>query len=138
MHNYRNMAGMFKILLSLLLSFNILFGSLGLAIYKHTCKLFNQTETTFFQPKTCCESKNDQDLSLNVACCSLEFTQFEIPILVLSFDVEPIHFTGFTTLKGSEFAILTLGEDLPTKKQSIQIPPLIEEDFQSWNQVFII
>ena len=132
------MADMFKILFSLLLSFNILFGSLGLAIYKHTCTLFNQTETTFFQPKSCCESKNDQDLSINVACCSFEFTQLKIPILALSFDFEPIQFTDFTTVKGPKFPIITLDKDLLTKKQSTQIPPLIEEDFQSWIQVFII
>ena len=129
---------MFKILLSLLLSFNILFGSLGLAIYKHTCWVFNKTETTFFQPKACCESKTDRDLAIDVNCCSLEFTHFKIPAVVFSFDVEPIQFTGFTTVKGPKFPIATLGENLLTKKKSIQIPPLIEEDFQSWNQVYII
>ena len=130
---------MLKILFSLLLSFNILFGSLGLAIYKHTCRVFNQTETTFFQPKTCCESKkNDEGLSINVSCCSFEFTQFEIPAVVLAFDVEPIQFTGPIDVKAPKFPIVALEEDLLTKKQSIQIPPLIEEDFQSWNQVYII
>ena len=129
---------MFKILLSLLLSFNILFGSLGLSIYKHTCKFFNQTERTFFVPKSCCENKNDGDISVNVPCCSFEFTKFEIPAMVISFDVEPIQFIGFVIVKESKSPIVDLGADLLTKKQSIQIPPLIEEDFQSWNQVYII
>lgn len=129
---------MFKILLSLLLSLNILFGSLGLAIHKHTCRVFNQTETSFFQPKTCCESKNDGDLSIDITCCSFEFMNFEMPTVVFSFDVEPIQFTGITTVKGSKFPIVTLGEDSLTKKKLIQIPPLIEEDFQSRNQVYII
>ena len=129
---------MFKILFSLLLSINILFGSLGLTIYKHTCGIFNQTERTFFVPKPCCESKNDGDISINVSCCSFEFTQFEIPAMVISFDVEPIQFVGLAIVKESKSPIVAIGADLLTKKQSIQIPPLIEVDFQSWNQVYII
>ncbi len=129
---------MFKILLSLLLTFNILLGSLGLSIYKHTCKISNQTETTIFEPKSCCESKNDGDISINGPCCSFEVRQFEIPAMAISFDVEPIQFIGLVIVKESKSPILALGADLLTKKQSIQIPPLIEEDFQSWNQVYII
>jgi hypothetical protein len=129
---------MIKILLSLLLTFNILFGSLGLSIYKHTCRIFNQTETTFFEPKSCCESANDGDISINVPCCSFKVTQFEIPAMVKSFDVEPIQFIGLFIVKASKSPFFALSADLLTKKQSIQIPPLIEEDFQSWNQVYII
>tara|TARA_A100000164_G_scaffold213721_1_gene189427 strand:- start:144 stop:533 length:390 start_codon:yes stop_codon:yes gene_type:complete len=129
---------MFKSLLSLLLSLNILFGSLGVSIYKHTCKVFNQTETSFFHPKSCCETTNDKNLSIDVSCCSSQVTRFEIPRVGLSLDIDPIQFIGLTSVKGPRYLINPLGEDLLTKRQPIQIPPLIEEDLQSWNQVYNI
>ena len=58
--------------------------------------------------------------------------------MVISFDVEPIQFVGLAIVKESKSPIVAIGADLLTKKQSIQIPPLIEVDFQSWNQVYII
>ena len=58
----QKLENMLKSLLSLLLSLIILFGSTGISVYKHTCQLFNQTETTFFQPESCCESTNDKDI----------------------------------------------------------------------------
>lgn len=129
---------MLKSLLSLLLSLTILFGSMGISVYKHTCKLFNQTETTFFQPKPCCESANDKGLAIDVPCCSSEVSQFEIPAAALSLDIDPTQFMGLVAIKGPARPTSTMGEYLLPTKQPIQIPPLIEEDPQSWNQVYII
>ena len=129
---------MFKSLLSLLLSLNILFGSLGVSIYKHTCKVLNQTETTFFHHKSCCESTNNKNLSIDVPCCSFQVTQFKIPRVGLSSDIDPIQFIGLISVKGTRYLTNPLVKDLLTKRQPIQIPPLIEEDLQSWNQVYNI
>ena len=107
-------------------------------MYKHTCKLFNKTETTFFQPKPCCESANDKGLAIDVPCCSSEVSQFEIPAAALSLDIDPTKFMGLVAIKGPARPTSTMGEDLLPTKQPIQIPPLIEEDPQSWNQVYII
>ena len=134
----RKLENMLKSLLSLLLSLTILFGSMGISVYKHTCKLFNQTETTFFHPKPCCESENDKGLAIDVPCCSSEVSQFEIPTAALSLDIDPTQFTGFAATKEPAYPTSTMGEDLLSIKQPIQIPPLIEEDPQSWNQVYII
>jgi hypothetical protein len=133
----RKLENMLKSLLSLLLSLTILFGSMGISVYKHTCKLFNQTETTFFQPKPCCESANDKGLAIDVTCCSSEVSQFEIP-KALSLDIDPTQFISLSAIKEPAHPTSTMGEDLLPIKQPIQIPPLIEEDPQSWNQVYII
>jgi hypothetical protein len=129
---------MIKSLLSLLLSLTILFGSMGISVYKHTCKLFNQTETTFFQPKLCCESANDKGLAIDVPCCSSEVSQFEITTAALSLHIDPTKFISLAAIKEPAHPTSTVGEDLLPIKQPIQIPPLIEEDPQSWNQVYII
>lgn len=129
---------MLKSLLSLLLSLTILFGSMGLSVYKHTCNLFNQTETTFFQPKPCCESANNKGLAIDVNCCSSEVSQFEIPTAALSLDIDLTQFISLSAIKESAHPISTIGEYLLPIKQPIQIPPLVEEDPQSWNQVYII
>jgi hypothetical protein len=134
----RKLENMLKSLLSLLLSLTILFGSMGISVYKHTCKLFNQTETSFFQPKTCCESVNDNGLAIDVPCCSSEVSQFEIPKAALSLDIDPTQFMSLAAIKEPAHPTSTMGEDLLPIKQPIQIPPLIEEDPQSWNQVYII
>lgn len=129
---------MIKSLLSLLLSLTILFGSMGASVYTHTCKLFNQTETTFFQPKPCCESENDKGLAINVPCCSSEVSQFEIPVAALSLDIDPTQFMSLAVIKEPTHPKSTVGKDLLLIKHPIQIPPLIEEDPQSWNQIYII
>ncbi len=129
---------MLKSLLSLLLSLTILFGSMGLSVYKHTCNLFNQTETTFFQPKPCCESANNKGLAIDVNCCSSEVSQFEIPTAALSLDIDLTQFISLSAIKESAHPTSTIGEYLLPIKQPIQIPPLVEEDPQSWNQVYII
>ena len=129
---------MLKSLLSLLLSLTILFGSMGLSVYKHTCNLFNQTETTFFQPKPCCESANNKGLAIDVNCCSSEVSQFEIPTAALSLDIDLTQFISLSAIKESAHPTSTIGEYLLPTKQPIQIPPLVEEDPQSWNQVYII
>jgi len=129
---------MLKSLLSLLLSLTILFGSMGLSVYKHTCNLFNQTETTFFQPKPCCESANNKGLAIDVNCCSSEVSQFEIPTAALSLDIDLTQFISLSAIKESAHPTNTIGEYLLPIKQPIQIPPLVEEDPQSWNQVYII
>lgn len=134
----RDLENMLKSLLSLLLSLTILCGSMGISVYKHTCKLFNQTETTFFQPKLCCESANDKGLAIDIPCCSSEVSQFEIPTAALSLDIDPIQFISLAAINEPTHPTSTAGEDLLPIKQPIQIPPLIEEDLQSWNQVYII
>ena len=134
----RKLENMLKSLLSLLLSLTILFGSIGISVYKHTCKLFNQTETTFFQPKPCCESANNKGLAIDVNCCSSEVSQFEIPTAALSLDIDLTQFISLSAIKESAHPTSTIGEYLLPIKQPIQIPPLVEEDPQSWNQVYII
>ncbi len=134
----QKLENMLKSLLSLLLSLTILFGSTGISVYKHTCQLFNQTETTFFQPESCCENTNDKDLAIDVPCCSSEFSQFEIPVATLSLDIDPNQFMGLALVNKSEHRTTSLNKGLLPKKRPIEIPPLIEEDAQSWNQVYII
>ena len=128
---------MIKSLLSLLLSLSILFGAMGISVYKHTCKLFNQTETTFFQPKPCCESANDKGLAIDVPCCSSEVSQFEIPTATLSLDIDPTQFMGLAAIKESAHPTSTMGEELLSIKHPTQLHPLIAHDPQSRNQVYI-
>jgi hypothetical protein len=129
---------MIKSLLSLLLSLTILFGAMGISVYKHTCKLFNQTETTFFQPKPCCESANDKGLAIDIPCCSSEVSHFEIPAAALSLDIDLTQFISLAATNEPAHPKSTMGKDLLLIKHPIQIPPLIEEDPQSWNQIYII
>ena len=129
---------MLKSLLSLLLSLTILFGSMSISVYKHTCKLFNQTETTFFQPKACCESANDKGSAIDAPCCSSEVLQLKIPSAALSLDIDSTQFMSLSAIKRPVYPANAVGASLLLIKQPIQIPPLIEEDPQSWNQIYII
>jgi hypothetical protein len=53
-------------------------------------------------------------------------------------DIDPTQFMGLAAIKEPAHPTSTMGEDLISIKHPIQIPPLIEEDPQSWNQVYII
>lgn len=61
--------------ISALLLVVFLLGNLWIPVYTHTCKLFNVSEITILQGRTCCDISSDSSTDTRVTttnCCSLK------------------------------------------------------------------
>jgi hypothetical protein len=84
-------AAMKKSLLSVLLTFYVLAGTLSVPVYKHTCHVSDRTDILVLQKKHCCNPGEDRgETSIDFKCCTLD--EFDTSISVETLLEEHIDF----------------------------------------------
>ena len=73
---------MVKRILSFLVAFSLLLAILYVPVIRHTCHLFDVTETALYSAEVCCSPGGFESERIDVNCCSLSIETYKADITV--------------------------------------------------------
>jgi hypothetical protein len=130
--------GLIKKIASIFLALILILSTLGVFVFKHTCTLFDQTETSFFHDKECCERNADKNTTVDIPCCSVEVSQFKISIASITME-PPASIKAIVQVSSFITIDTPVSFEISSKQPwCLQTPPLLDQDRNALLQIYLI